>query len=436
MDILFDFRASGISKSQASRELARLDSETKRIQESLSCSYGDPYDSVKLPQDIGLCERAVSLVNEKKALKPEILVVVGIGGSNLGTLAIQEAVLGRKYNDKNPPMKVYFVDTVDADEMGDIYMLCEETLIKGGRILLNVVTKSGRTTETIALFELFAELIKNHEKDYKDCIIATTDRDSPLWAFSESEGYSLLEIPEKVGGRYSAFSPVGLFPLGMLGIDIHALRKGAASMLKTCALSKKNPAALAAAILYLQNKEGKNIHDNFIFSNDMESFGKWYRQLMGESIGKEFNRTGDRRLQTGMTPTVSIGSTDLHSMAQLYLGGPQDKFTTFITLMRNEHRIRLPKLKGYDSLVENIQGKSLGSIMGAIYEGVKIAYKKSKRPYMEIVLPDKRERAIAQLMQFEMLSMIYLAYLMDVNPFDQPAVERYKKETRKILSKA
>jgi glucose-6-phosphate isomerase len=389
-----------------------------------------------LPNDKKLLKDIGSLVNKKKALKPSVLVVIGIGGSNLGAMAVQEATLGRRYNDRNPRMKVYFVDTVDADEMGDIYMLCEQTLKKGEDILVNVVTKSGKTTETIALFELFAELLKENERNYKDYIVVSTDRDSTLWNLAIDEGYSLLEIPEKVGGRYSVFSAVGLFPLGMLGLDIAKLQDGARSMIKPCTSSKSNPAAEMAAQLYLHNRKGRNIHDKFIFSNDMEAIGKWYRQLMGESIGKEYNRTGDRRLRTGMTPTVSIGSTDLHSMAQLYLGGPQDRFTTFLTLKRNEHKISLPRIKKYDSLVSDIQGKSLGTIMGAIYEGVKKAYKKAKRPFAEIILPDKQEYAIAQLLQFEMFSMIYLAYLLGVNPFDQPAVESYKKETREILSQS
>jgi len=154
---------------------------------------------------------------------------------------------------------------------------------------------------------------------------------------------------------------------------------------------------------------------------------------MGESIGKEFNKYG-KKVFSGITPTVSIGSTDLHSMAQLYLGGPYDKFTTFVRIERNNSSIKTPNLEEYSALVDKIQDKSLREMMDAIFEGIKIAFKKEKRPFTEITLPDKSEYSIGQLLQFKMMEIMYLGFLLDVNPFDQPNVEMYKTETRKILA--
>jgi glucose-6-phosphate isomerase len=161
--------------------------------------------------------------------------------------------------------------------------------------------------------------------------------------------------------------------------------------------------------------------------------GKWYRQLMGESIGKDHKRSGKKKL-TGITPTVAVGSTDLHSMVQLYLGGPHDKFTTFVTVP-TKNSIKLPHWKQYDPLVKDIQGKNMGTLMGAILKGVKTAYANQQRPFCEIKLPAKDEYSIGALLQFKMIEMMYLGALLNVNPFDQENVEAYKKETRRILRK-
>jgi glucose-6-phosphate isomerase len=155
---------------------------------------------------------------------------------------------------------------------------------------------------------------------------------------------------------------------------------------------------------------------------------------MAESLGKEFNEKGET-VNVGLTPVISIGSTDLHSMAQLYLGGPYDKFTTFLSVENSNSHVNVPILKGYSKLVQEVQGKSLESIMNAILEGTKAAFRKGRRPFMEVKLPCKSEYPIGQFLQFKMIETIYLAYLLDVNPFDQPNVESYKDETRKIMQK-
>jgi glucose-6-phosphate isomerase len=280
------------------------------------------------------------------------------------------------------------------------------------------------------------DLLRKHKKDYKNCISVTSDKDSELWNIAVKEGFNFLEIPKKVGGRYSVFSPAGLFPLGLLGIDIERLLDGATHMREVCIDTniEKNPAAISAAIQYLHYESGKNISDLFLFSNDLESLGKWCRQLMAESLGKEFNKKGEK-VNIGITPDISIGSTDLHSMAQLCLGGPYDKFTTFLRVENSNSHINVPTLKEYSKLVDGIHGKSLESIMSAIVEGTKAAFRKGERPFMEIKLPCKSEYFIGQFLQFKMIETIFLGYLLDLNPFNQPNVESYKEETRKILQK-
>ncbi len=404
--------------------------------QAISRGYSDPRASISLPDDKDMLSKVRHIVDDKSKLRPEYLVVVGTGGSNLGTIAVQEAVLGRLYNQLNPTTKVLYADTTDSDYINNILQLIEPPLRTDGNVVVNGISKSGTTTETIANFEIVLNQLRRYRKDYENYVVVTSDKGSKLWDLAVGKGFDVLEIPEMVGGRYSVLSPVGLFPLGLLGINIGQLLEGARFARDLCIESdvEKNPAAICASIQFLHYQEGRNIFDLFLFSNDLESVGKWHRQLMAESLGKEFNKKR-KRVNIGITPTVSIGSTDLHSMAQLYLGGPYDKFTSFVSVEQNNSDINVPRLEGYAELASEIQGKSLKAIMDAILEGTKRAYRKDKRPFVETTLPDKSESSVGQFLQFKMIETIYLGYLLNVNPFDQPDVESYKKETREILSR-
>ncbi|HLD86971.1 MAG TPA: hypothetical protein VJB12_02820 [Candidatus Nanoarchaeia archaeon] len=433
-EAVFSYEHAGVPKMALSAS-GPLYSEIIAMNKASWRGYDDDRASINLPADITYLKKSLALA--KKYKNVSCVVVAGIGGSNLGTMAVCDAIFGKFHNllPKRSSPKILFADTVDPDSMHSILRILSQTLEKRKKILLCFITKSGATTETVSNFEVLYRQLARFEKKPQDSIVAITDRGSNLWNLAQKLQFPTLEIPKKVGGRYSVFSAVGIFPLAVAGVDVAALLKGASSMRKRC-LEKdisKNPAALCAIALYHHLNNGKNIHDTFLFANDLESVGKWYRQLMGESIGKEFDRQG-KRVNVGMTPTVSIGSTDLHSMAQLYLGGPYDKFTTFITLKKFGHAITTPFMKEYGQLVEHIQRKDFEGIMAAIVTGVQKAYQKDNRPYAQIVLPDKSESSIGQLLQMKMMEMMYLGSLMNVNPFDQPNVESYKTETKKILA--
>jgi len=424
-----------IPKDRVLKTAEKIIPEIEKVEEALSKGYEDDRASVSLPDDEEMLSNVKDVIEEKLSLKTDYLIIVGIGGSNLGTLAVQEAVLGKLYNLSNPPIKVLYADTVDSDLLNGITSIVEPVLRRNGNVLINVVSKSGITTETIANFRILLDLVRKYKERYEDYIVATCDRNSKLWNLAVKKGFVTLEVPRKVGGRYSVFSPVGLFPLGILGIRIEDLLKGAKQMRESCVNMdlERNPAAIAASIQFNHYKEGKNISDLFFFSPDLESVGKWCRQLIAESLGKEFDRDG-RRVNVGITPTISVGSTDLHSVAQLYLGGPYDKFTTFISVKNSSPRIYVPKRDEYSDLVPGIDGKSLEEILSAILEGTKEAFRKDGRPFIEISLPDKSEGSIGQFMQLKMIETMYLGHLLNVNPFDQPDVEKYKRETRRILA--
>jgi len=428
--IVFKHDNADIDKTKLSITAKKLTSEIQKIAHA---DYSDERASAYVPLDEDMIQIVDAAVTLKKKLCPELLVVIGIGGSNLGTIAVHEAINGKHYNLTGKP-EVLFADTIDPDLLFVIKKRMQYYLRQNKRVLLNVITKSGSTTETIANFEVLLNVLKRHRKDANKYVVVTTSKGNKLWNLAADNGWSLLEIPDNVGGRYSVFTPVGLFPLGMLGINIRKLLAGARDMREKCIQedTRKNPAALGASLIFLHAKK-RNIYDHFLFANDLESLGKWYRQLMAESIGKEHNKQG-KKVSKGITPTVSIGSTDLHSMAQLYLGGPHDKFTNFVTV-HFDHNIKVPTYSSFDNLVSDLQGKEYSAIMRAIFEGVKKAFKKDKRPFTETRLDTKSEETIGALMQLKMIEMMLLGKLMNVNPFNQPSVERYKKETRKILAK-
>jgi len=428
--IVVKFDDAGVSKRKAVQVAKRLVPELMRLAKVRG--YDDSRASVFLPVDESNLEVARAAIALKRKLHPSLVIVIGIGGSNLGALAVQEAVLGKLCSERRVP-RLLFADTVDSDELQAVIDAMQGELRQGRQVLLNVISKSGSTTETVANFEILLNVLRRHRKNAQEYVVVTTDRGSSLWEFGLAKGFSLLEIPKNVGGRYSVFSQVGLFPLGMVGVDIKELVQGAAWMRERCLSLElaKNPAAFGASVLYLQNKAGRSIYDHFLFATDLESLGKWYRQLLAESVGKEFS-VDKKRVRAGIAPTVSVGSVDLHSLAQLYLGGPDVRFTNFVTTRFNAE-LKVPNYPEFEKLVKDLQGKELVQVLHAIVEGVKRAYRKAKRPFSETHFDGKNAFAIGAFMQWKMIETMLLAQLLQVNPFDQPAVELYKKETRMLL---
>ena len=432
----FEVKETGQVDQEKLNEILRaLGPEIERICQALGQKYDTPYAFMNLPTDQHMHERVQQVAEQKRALSPCILIIVGVGGSNLGTLAVQEAVYGRLYNDLDPPVRVYYADTVDTDRIKSILTVVERCLKEGKQIIVNVISKSGRTTETIANFELFLQLLRSHRPDtYADYIVATTDKDSPLWQLATQQTWTTLEIPKKVGGRFSVLSPVGLFPLALLGIDIKELSRGAASIRDRCEQSgTDNYAALGAVWQYVLFRKRYTLHNIFLFASDFFSLGRWWRQLYAESLGKEEDIEGVWRPE-GIMPLVSMGSTDLHSVGQLYLSKILSIMTTFVSVEKERFVLQLPDYEQeFEKMVPNMQGKKLVSIMEAINRGVSRAYTRRELPFAKITLAEKSAYCIGEFLQLKMTETVYLASLLRVNPFDQPHVELYKKETREIL---
>ncbi len=389
--------------------------------------YEENESFINLPSNEEILKDVKKILHEKIDKNLKYILVIGIGGSSLGAKAVYDAIYGHfdKLNPKRMP-KMIFIETNNSEILNNLKKFLNTEIKNSSEIIINIISKSGNTVETIANMEFIVGALADKFDDILDRIVITTDKNSVLWEKAVSKNISLLPIPSNVGGRYSVFSGVGLLPLALAGVDIEKFLEGAREMRDECLNENilNNPAIISAVVLFLNYKKGKVINNNFFFNSELESLGKWYRQLMAESIGKD---------EKGITPTVSIGSTDLHSIGQLYVGGIKNKVISFIK-SRENNGVDIPTGLFPDS-ESLINGKNSNDILNAIFEGVKTVYSEKGVPFMEIILDDISPKAIGKFMQFKMLEMVYLGALLNVNVFNQPDVETYKEETRRILNK-
>ena len=414
-----------VSDAQLTALVNQLADYRERLEHiAAQTTYQEPESSLALPSDERLLADVRDLAARLRSPTLQYVIVIGIGGSNLGAQAVYEAVAGSMNLLVDRLPKLLFLDTVTDEKMTAVMRVLEH-LSSREDFLVIAVTKSGTTTETVANTEVIWKFVEEQFGNARDRFVFITDEDSKLWRLAKEKKAQRLPVPALVGGRFSVFCAVGLLPLALAGIDVEELLTGARRAV-TDGLSpdlKKNHSIVSACLTHTHAQLGRNIRNTFLFSPRFEGLGKWERQLVAESLGKDGK---------GITPIVSIGSTALHSMAQLYWGGPDDKFTHLVSSFTGEvHAVaQHPALSG---LVANIHGTSLESIMQAIYGGVKTAYTQKTLPFAEIDLGKADARELGYYLQFRMLEVMYLGRLMEVNAFDQPAVEMYKEVTRTLL---
>ena len=393
-------------------------------------TYGTDEASLYTVRDSALRRQVKKLAQEITSPKTQEVMVVGIGGSCFGTKAVYEAV-------QPGGIPLSFYDTVHSRHVYEGVEWMKYIFKNKGEIIVNLVSKSGTTNEPVANGRVIIGALKKiRKKDWNRFVVVTTEPGSKLDAWAKDNEIPSLPNPPTVGGRYSVFCAVGIFPLHLAGIDIDALHKGARETLTLCVESnpRTNMALQSAVALLNAAKKGMRIENLFVFNPDLEGVGKWYRQLLSESLGKEHTKSG-KLARAGITPIVSIGSVDLHSTAQLYLGGPQDKFTTFVSLP-SEHDMRVPNVDAaFKNLVPAITNPTLNELMAALYTGTKETYKKRGLRFAEVALADAGEQEIGALLMFKMVQTMLMGRLLGVNAFDQPAVEEYKMITRRILSR-
>ena len=388
-----------------------------------------PEASLLLPFAKDSIKTISELADSFKSEALRTIVVIGIGGSNLGTKAVYDAL--RPY--PGDAIEILFLETVSSSAILSTADKLKKLGDKKAFILVSI-SKSGGTTETVANTEALLDELKETYGYVNDRLVVISDEGSKFWNAAKENGVKCLSLPSTVGGRYSVFSAVGLFPLALAGFNIERLIDGAHDAIEDglSGDASRNFSLVSANATMLHLENGRTIHNTFLFAPELESLGKWYRQLMGESIGKEKNRDG-KTVHTGITPIVSIGSTDLHSMAQLYFGGPDDKFTNIVSV-KSTSKISLPKKFVFPNLVEHLEKNSFDELMNAIVGGVIASYESIDRPILTIELDRIDERELGYYLQFRMMEMMYLADLLNVNAFDQPSVELYKLETKKRLA--
>lgn len=358
----------------------------------------------------------LTLVEQKKQ-DFDTLLVLGIGGSALGTRFLIESLAYKNLS------RFVLCDHVDPDS----WHLLQETL-DFKKTLIVVVSKSGRTIETLAAFVYFQNILKQRVADYqKHFLIITDPREGILRKLAQEEGFASLEVPSGVGGRYSVLTSVGLFPAAFLNVDIQTLLLGGKRMIERCQHADPwtNPALLSALIHWEHAKKGRKMRAMFPYGERLKSFAPWFAQLWAESLGKKYSLKGDV-IHTGTTALCNLGPADQHSQLQLYLEGPDDKVVTFIGVENSQCRIHLPETP----LVTNgipLRNLSISALQSAERQATEQALSDVGRPHQTILLRHVDPYTVGQLILMAELETVYSGALYDINPFDQPAVELIKK---------
>ena len=391
--------------------------------------------------NLGYNEETVWYVKEFAAMvdgRFDNVLVLGIGGSALGAQALSEALLKPYWNllDKeqreNLP-RIFFLDNIDPDQIAALLDMLD---LK--KTLVNVITKSGSTAETMSQFMIIKDrLQKLLGDDYRKNVVATTDKQAGiLRQLANEEGYKTFVVPDDVGGRFSVFSAVGLVPLALVGLDIDEIIRGIKIMdltLKNTDINK-NIAAQNALIHYLMDKQkGKYISVMMPYSSRLKYVSDWYVQLWAESLGKEYDRNGNK-INNGPTPIKALGATDKHSQIQLYNEGKNDKVITFIRVDEFDNKLEIPNIFEYTGL-NYLGGKTINRLINAEADATAVALSDFGRPNLTIRLPKINEYYLAQLFYMLEMQTAIIGELYNIDAFNQPGVEQAKNYTYALMGR-
>ncbi len=368
------------------------------------------------------------------------LVVLGIGGSALGNIALQTALNPVTYNllsdAKRPGPRLFVLDNADPTLIGDTLAMLGRRL---GKTLFNVISKSGGTAETAVMFMVVREMLRKRlGEKFADNIVATTDPEGGiLHDIAKADGYATLTVPGDVGGRFSVLSPVGLFSAAMCGIDIDALLAGAARMAERVKSTPpaKNPACVLAAVKYLMYaRKGKPIHVMMPYSNRLAGLADWYKQLWAESLGKETDR-GGRKVFVGPMPAKALGATDQHSQIQLYREGPNDKLIVFLEVEKHPREVRIPDVFGNVGKLAYLRKVKISKLLNVEKQATEYALAQSRRPSVTIRFEAVTPESVGEFIFLYEFTTSLAGEMLDINAYNQPAVELGKKATFALLGR-
>jgi len=361
---------------------------------------------------------------DERAGKYTDIVVLGIGGSALGTICLQQSLkhlFENELNGLSPFPRLHVLDNIDPSLISDF-----EDLLDSDKTLFIVVTKSGTTPETLAQYSYYFHKIYQKKLYPRDHFAFVTEPGNNLLRrIARKENISCFTIPENVGGRFSVLTAVGLLPAKLIGIDIEKILLGAREMRDSFLnpdFSKNLPYQLALT-QYLLAKKGKNINILWPYSQKLIRFADWYRQLLAESTGKEGK---------GLTPVSALGVTDQHSQSQLYNEGPNDKLITFIKVKNLGPCMPIPSmLNGPDTSFPD--GLTFNQLMQTEMQGTIASLTKNNRPNITIEIPEVDEFVLGQLFMLFEGATAFLGEMFNINAYNQPGVELSKTITRKLL---
>jgi glucose-6-phosphate isomerase len=368
------------------------------------------------------------------------VVVLGIGGSALGALALQHALCKPRWNELDDEQRdqyprLYVLDNVDP---ATIAPLLDRIDLR--TTLFNVVSKSGTTAETMAQYLIVREKLAQAFQDdgYRRHLIFTTDpARGVLRELADAEQIATLPIPPNVGGRFSVLSAVGLLPAALIGIDVKALLQGAADMDERCRTAdlRQNPAGMFAMLQFLAHtRAGAHVHVMMPYNDRLYLSADWFRQLWAESLGKAHDRNG-KEVFVGPTPVKALGATDQHSQVQLYMEGPFDKTVTFLAVDSQPYDLTIPPLYSEIPALGYLGGHTLDELLNAERTATAAALAKHGRMNMTIRLPALDAHTIGQLFMMLQIATVYAGALYNVNPLDQPGVELGKELTYALMGR-
>lgn len=368
------------------------------------------------------------------------VVILGIGGSALGTIALRTALLHPFWNELGDEERDFFPRLYVLDNIDPATLVPFLDRLDIRRTLFNVVSKSGGTAETMSQYLIIRERLQQELGDgYAGHLLFTTDpAKGVLRQIADAEGIPTLPIPPTVGGRFSVLSAVGLLPAAMVGIDVAALVAGARAMVERCDTDdlKNNPAAIFAALQYLADTDkGANVHVMMPYSDPLRDVADWFRQLWAESLGKQKSRDG-RDVHTGPTPVKALGATDQHSQAQEYVEGPFDKTITFLAVRDHEVDLTVPKLHSELAELGYLGGHTLNELLNTERLATEAALAKRGRMNLTIELPRVDAHALGELFMLLQIATVYSGFFYGIDPMDQPGVELGKQLTYGIMGRA
>lgn len=412
-------------------ELAGIRAQVESAAETLHNKTGlgsDFLGWVNLPTDYDKEEfTRIKAAAEKIKSNSDILVVIGIGGSYLGARAAIELLKSPLYNNmkKDTPDIYYIGNSINPNYLNEVISLCKDKDFS-----VNVISKSGTTTEPALAFRIFKKMVeeKYGKEGARDRIFATTDKSrGTLKNLSDAEGYETFVIPDDVGGRFSVLTAVGLLPIAVAGCDVDALMKGAAkAQVDFCADFDNNDCYKYAALRNILYRKGKSVEMLVSYDPSFVMMSEWYKQLFGESEGKD---------NKGIFPSSAVFSTALHSMGQYIQDGARILFETVVDIKNPKTDLFLePDAENLDGL-NFLTNQNMSVVNRKAFEGTVLAHTEGGVPNIILELEDTTEESIGYMIYFFEKACAVSGYVLGVNPFNQPGVESYKSNMFALLGK-